>query len=350
MKDQLQKFGFLLTLLPFSLYASDLPASRQGQEASGIVNPSSRFQVDNGWNLFLNMEFLWWVAKEDGLYFAQSGVRNPPTSAVPPNGAVDFKGHLQKVKPIWHPAFRIGLGGNMSYDEWDLFLNWTWFSADARKSSKGSLLPLWGHPDAAGASQASYARGKWELLYNTIDLEMGRSFWVGRHFSLRPFIGARGAWIDQHFKIKYDYVTLPTTSGKLHIKSDFDGGGVRAGVDARFALFNGWSFYGLASAAMLYGFFDCDFNERWQEAKISKTRDGFHQATSTLQMALGVRWDTYVHKDRYHFGIYAGWEQNIWYGLNKMNHFFGNLQEGNLQQINTDLCLQGGTFGIRFDF
>ena len=353
-KRYLQKFGLILATLPFCLYADELPASRQGQEASGFVNPSSRFQVDNGWNLFLNTEFLWWVAKEDGLYYAQSGYWNQATDAIPPNGAMDFQGHLQKVKPLWRPAFRLGFGGNMSYDEWDLFLNWTWFSSEARKSSHGSLLTLWGHPDidapGSTATFAHYAKGKWDLLYNVLDLEMGRSFWVGKHFSLRPFMGVRGAWIDQHFKIHYSYATAPSTSGHLRMKSDFEGGGVRAGVDARFALFNGWSFYGIASASMLYGFFDCDFRESWQNKRIAKTGDGFRQATSAMQMAFGVRWDTYVHRDRYHFGLYAGWEQNIWYGINKMNHYFGQLQEGNLQQLNNDLCLQGGTFGVRFDF
>lgn len=344
-----------LTLLTFSsLCADDLPPSKQGIESTGFVNPSSRFQVDNGWNLFLNTEFLWWVAKEDGLYYAQGGSSNSLTDTVPPDGTINFDGHLQKVKPAWTPGFRIGFGGNMEYDEWDLFLNWTWFSSAARDSSKGLLLTLWGHPDidqpGSNANGALFARGKWNLHLNLLDLEMGRSFWVGKHLSLRPFFGARGAWIDQDFKIRYQYTTTPITKGRLKMDSDFEGGGVRGGVDARFAVLNGWSFYGLAAASMLYGFFNCDFRETWVSRKIAGTRDGFHQAVSSLQMALGVRWDTYVHRDRYHFGLYAGWEQNIWYGINKMNHYFNRLSEGNLQQLNGDLSLQGGTFGVRFDF
>ncbi len=338
----------LSTISPLS--ADDLPSSTQGKEATGLVNPTSRFQVENGWNLFLNTEFLWWVAKEDGLYYAQGGYSNQQTTTVPPDGTINFDGHLQKVKPEWGPGFRIGFGGNMSYDEWDLFLNWTWFKSDSRDSSKGSLLTLWGHPDNSGAKAATFARGKWQLLLNVLDLELARSFWVGKHFSLRPFFGARGAWIDQDMKIRYVYATAPISKGRLKMKSDFEGGGVRAGVDARFALLNGWSFYGLASASMLYGFFDCDFRETWVSHKIAGTRDGFHQATSTMQMAFGVRWDTYVHHDRYHFGLYAEWEQNIWFGINKMNHYFDNLSDGNLQQLNGDLSLQGGTFGVRFDF
>jgi Legionella pneumophila major outer membrane protein precursor len=344
----------LLLATATSLCASDLPSSTQGQESAGLVNPSSRFEVDNGWNLFLNTEFLWWVAKEDGLYYAQSGYTGAQTSVVPPDGTKNFKGHLEKVKPHFRPGFRIGFGGNMGYDEWDILLNWTWFQSHARDHSHGLLLTLWGHPEAANfgnnLSGALSANAKWSLHLNIIDLEMGRAFWVGRHFSLRPFFGIRGAWIDQHLNVRYDYTTTPITKGKIRADSDFEGGGVRAGLDTRYTLFGGWSFYGIASASMLYGHYDCDFSERWSGVKVAKTSDGFHNAASTAQLALGVRWDTYVHKDRYHFGLYAGWEQNIWFGLNKMNHFFGNLSDGNLEQMNGDLSLSGGTFGVRFDF
>lgn len=350
--------GFILAMLS-SLSASELPSSTQGKEATGFVNPSSRFQVDNGWNLFLNTEFLWWVTKEDSLYYAQSGYSNAQTSAVPPDGTINFNGHLERVTPDWFPGFRIGLGGNMDYDEWDIFLNWTWYKSHAQDSShassRGVLLVLWGHPDVDSsatqtAKAAVKATAKWNMQLNLLDLELARSFWVGKSFSLRPFFGARGAWIDQCFKIKYHLITTPATESRPKAVSDFEGGGVRAGVDARFVLLGGWSFYGLASASLLYGHYDCDFKEDWENTAIGVTRDGFHQAAATAQLALGVRWDTYVHHDRYHFGLYAGWEQNIWFGLNKMNRYFGKLHDGNLEQLNGDMTLQGGTFGVRFDF
>lgn len=163
-------------------------------------------------------------------------------------------------------------------------------------------------------------------------------------------MGIRGAWIGQHFKIHYDYATDPETDGKIRAESDFEGVGVRAGLDMRFALLGGWSLYSIASASMLYGFYRCDFRERWESEKVAFSKDGFRNGASTAQLSLGVRWDTYVHKDRYHFGLYAGWEQNIWFGINKMNHFFRNLSGGGLQQMNGDLTLSGGTFGARFDF
>ncbi len=343
-------FPALLLAATSCLCAGEYPASTQGKESQGLVNPSSRFEVDNGWNMFLNTEFLWWVAKEDGLYFAQSGYTDEETTAVPPDGTYDFKGRIQKVHPGWRPGFRVGFGGNMSYDEWDILINWTWFKSHTEREKKGKLLALWAYPDVSSGGYARKAGGEWKLHYNVVDLEMGRAFWVGKYFSLRPFFGIRGAWIDQDFKIKYHLRTTPATNARIKTESDFEGGGVRAGFDARFALWSGWSFYGIASGSMLYGFYDCDFREKWKSGTIALSKDKFRQAASTAQLALGVRWDCYVHHDRYHFGLYAGWEQNIWFGINKMNHFFSALTNGDLQQMNSDLTLQGGTFGVRFDF
>ncbi len=342
--------GLILTTLSSIGCADDLPSSTQGTEACGMVNPSSRYQVEKGWNMFLTTEFLWWVSKEDGLYYVQSRFNGP---AVPPGSKI-FDGHLHKVKPEFRPGFRVGFGGNMGYDEWDILLNWTWFQSKAKDHAKGSLLTLWANPGIIAPPEstlaAEFARAQWTLHYNVVDFEIGRSFWVGRHFSLRPLLGIRGAWIDQHLKIRYNYMTDPVTEGKIHANSDFEGVGVRMGLDMRFALMGGWSFYSNGSASMLYGFYDCDFNERFESSRIARTSDGFHNAASSAQLGLGARWDTYFHKDRYHFAIYAGWEQNMWFGINKMNHFFNDLNSGNLEQMNGDLALTGGTFGARFDF
>ncbi|MBI2810456.1 MAG: hypothetical protein HYX67_06475 [Candidatus Melainabacteria bacterium] len=343
----------LLSLASLSyLSANDLPSTNQGKEAMGFVNPSARFEVDNGWNMFLVTEFLWWVPRTDGLFYAQSGYTGDLTLV--PDGTINFKGHMERVKPAWAPGFRIGFGGNMGYDEWDILLNWTWYKSHAKDSSHGDLLVLWGHPDVdfpgQSATGATYAKGIFNFQLNIIDLEMGRYFWVGKHMAIRPFICARGAWIDQTFKIRYDYKTSPESNGHLKAESDFEGGGIRGGMDMRFALLGGWSLYGTASASMMYGYYNCDFREKWEHTQIAKSRDGFHNAATSGQLVLGVRWDTYVHHDRYHFGFYAGWEQNTWFGLNKMNHFFNDLHDGNLEQMSTDLNLAGGTFGIRFDF
>lgn len=348
-----QKFltAQLVLLSSMSFLHADMSEHREHEE--GLINPSSRFQVKDGCNMFLTADFLWWSANTDGLYYAQSNFGSP-TTAIPPDGSVDFSGHIQRVEEEWGPGARVGFGGNMPYDEWDIYLYWTWFHADPSDSAKqhqhGPLLVLWSHPDAAGTNLATHAHAKWDLTINVLDLEMGRPFWVGKHLSVRPYMGIRGAWIDQEFKIKYDYATAPGIKGKLKMESDFEGVGARAGIDMRFALYNGWSLYGLAAASLMYGSFDCNFHQKSNHHKIARTEDGFHRGISTVQMGLGVRWDKFFHSRRYHVGVAAGWEQNIWYGVTQFNHYYSQLQIGAVDQNNGDLTLQGGTLSARFDF
>ena len=128
----------------------------------------------------------------------------------------------KKSNPTFALDFGSDFGGNMSYDEWDILLAWTWFQSHARGNTQKPALTLWGHPQVAdnGTNGASSSRAKWSLHYNLIDLEMGRAFWVGKQSSLRPFFGLRGAWIDQHFDIHYKYETTPSTRGKIRADSD----------------------------------------------------------------------------------------------------------------------------------
>jgi hypothetical protein len=348
------KYKFFTSLFVLSAFASlygdtSLPSAHE----ETFANPSSRFQVQEGYNIFLTADFLWWSANTDGLYYAQKNFGSS-TSANPPNGSFDFSGHLARVKQEWGPGARVGLGGNMPYDEWDIYLNWTWFQADphssTRQKNEGPLLVLWSQPDISGANLATRASAKWDLTLNVLDLEMGRSFWVGKHLAIRPFMGIRGAWIDQEFKIHYDYALTPEVKGKLKLDSDFEGVGARLGLDLRFALHKGWSLYGVAAGSLLYGDFDCDFHQKADSFTIARTDDNFHKGVSTIQMGLGVRWDTYFSKRRFHFGVSAGWEQNIWYGVTQFNHYLGSLSTGTLVQDDGDLTLQGGTLSARFDF
>jgi hypothetical protein len=305
------------------------------------VNYPSNFQVEGGCNLFLFGDYLYWIAEEDSLYYAQAGVGDDLS---------DFKGHLKRVKPEWDSGLRIGAGLNFPKEGSDLFFTWTWFSTDASSQKKGSLLSLWAYPDAPAAATSHFAKGKWDLDIQLFDLEWGRSSWFGGYFSLRPFFGVRALFLQQNLKNIYAYDTIPTIIGKTHSASDTHGGGIRAGADARFAFDYGFSIYGLASGSLLYGRFDADFRLKEDGFTIAHTKDRFNKGFSSLQLALGLAWDTHFAKDRLHIEFHLGWEQNGWFSINQMNHFMQNIGSGVFFQENSNLSLQGLVAGGRFDF
>jgi hypothetical protein len=342
-------FGILLFNCAKGFCQEKTPVS---QTPNDHVNYPSNFQVEDGLNLFIYGDYLYWIAQEDSLYYAHTGLGSG-TSGFPPDGNIDFDGHLKKVKPEWDSGARIGLGLNFPKAGYDLVAYWTWFSTDASNSvskRNGTLFSIWAHPDHSSTAADTFAKGQWNLNINLFDLEWGRSSWFGGHFSLRPFFGIRGLLLEQDLKNRYVYDASPVIFGRLHSESDFHGAGLRTGADVRFAMGYGFSIYGIASGALLYGRFDCDFHLKENQFTIAHSKDRFWKGISSLQLALGLGWDTHFSKDRLHIELHAGWEQNQWFSVNQMNHFMQEIGKGIFFQENSNLSLQGLVAGGRFDF
>ncbi|MES2121224.1 MAG: Lpg1974 family pore-forming outer membrane protein [Chlamydiota bacterium] len=342
----------LLLLAASSTSAIAIEPKPASEAPEGRVNFPSNFQVEQGWDLFVFGEYLYWIAKEDGLYYAHTG-KGSGTADFPASGKSDFRGHLKKVDTEWDSAFRVGFGFNFPKQGLDIVAYWLKYSTDASNSahsSSGTLFSMWGFPDSSGAQTQTFAKGRWDLDLNCIDLESGRSSWFGGSFSLRPFIGVRWLWIDQSLHNHYHYTTTPVSFGKLRSESDFMGGGVRAGGDARFVFGAGFHLYGIASGSLLYGEFNNNFSLKEDSVRIAHTKDHELKGISTLQLALGLGWETHFAKERCHLEFHLGWEQNAFFNVNQMNHYMQQLHNGDFFKERGNLSLQGAVAGGRFDF
>lgn len=350
----MQKIKYGLTLsLGVHLFCSASDLTRPISEApDGRVNYPSNFQVDHGLDLFVFGEYLYWLAEEDGLYYAQTG-KGSGTAQFPVSGDSDFRGSLKRIRPDWESAFRIGLGLNFPKEGYDLAFTWTNYSTDAHNSVDAGehlLFSTWAIPDAPETASATFAKASWKLDLNSVDFEWGRSSWFGGNFSLRPFFGIRWLLIDQIFHNHTLFATSPSVLGKLRSESTFQGGGIRAGGDMRFALPFGFSVYGIAGGALLYGKIDSGFSVKEDGVKIAQTKDDEWKGIANLQLSLGFSWDTHLFKERCHLEFHAGWEQNGYFNVNQMNHYLGDLSQGNYFKENGNLTLQGIVAGGRFDF
>ena len=91
----------------------------------------------------------------------------------------------------WDPGFRVGLGYNMHHDQWDTQLTYTWFQTEATNRANGAVVS--GFLAARLSLLEPFTTGKirFNLHYNMFDWDLGRSFFVSRSLSLRPYIGLR---------------------------------------------------------------------------------------------------------------------------------------------------------------
>ena len=325
------------------------------EESNLELSSSSLINSKEGTYVYITGDFLCLKAKENGLYYAHA-IAGPGTQNLDPT-EYDINGELQKVTPEWDPAFRLGLGINTFYDDWDFYAQWTRFKTDAQHFTNDELVMLWAHSDIEHFHYKSrWAKAKWKLKLNMFDMDLGRAFYIGERFSIRPSFGIATLFVKQVFKINNLYyasdfqfrdtdlyaVTLPT--------SDYSAGGIKAALDARFSFIRQLSILAAADGSMYYGKFKADFSEKENNTKVAYTSDHFYMGINHFHFALGLVLDIFYGENDNHCGFQVTWEQSMFFGLNQMNHYRFRFIEGIFRQHNDDLTLQGIAVKLRWDF
>jgi hypothetical protein len=332
-------------------------ALEQRKGASGVVNPPGRPQVRNGADLFVTADLLWWVAHEDGIPLY---IENEDQAFIPNLNNAEAKG----LDWDWDLGFRVGLGYNTPHDGWDLSLTWMRVYGKAHQhghvDSDDAIWPSLTHPAgnlngaALGFGPFTKSHSHWHLQLNQLDFDLGREFFVSKWLTLRPYFGLRSDWIHQKLEVHYN--RFNGNSGQdyeVELRNHFWGIGLATGLDTQWGLGGGWSIYGNAAFAILYGIHDLDRDDELSnldEFKFVNMDDTYRVSRTVGDLQLGLRWDTMFDGDRFHFGIQAGWEHHVYFGQNQFARFVDDQAIGNFLANQGDLSFQGWTLSARFDF
>jgi len=248
----------------------------------GAQTAIARPEVDGrGW--FLTLDILYWHAKVGGTEYAYSD--DSPAATLP------IKGRTKHIDFKWDWGLRFGLGYNFAHDGWDAHLQYTWYDSSGSNSTRAglnsSIVPLRGSSQIVATIVppgtindeflfCASAKSQFDFDFSALDLELGRAYFISGKLSFRPHWGLKTAWLDLEQTTRYtggiprqnseDNGALEGLSiNTVHIKGecDFWGIGPRAGVDSKWHLGSGFSIFGDVAAALLFGFFDVDHNERW---------------------------------------------------------------------------------------
>jgi hypothetical protein len=347
------------------IFASAISAAKK--DDCLCYNTSSRNIENQGAGLY--GEFLYWKAQESGLYYAhdcQSYFDGTDTKVA------SMIGDLHKVNPDWKPAFRVGAVFYLPYDKWETNLAYTYYRSKKSSTYNGVTPTLWGHSSRQIADFSNYAKASWRLNLNIADCEFGRQSYMGKYFSMKPYFGVRFAQVDQKLNINYVFNNNPANIGRLGAsnvikpKSFFAGAGLKAGIDTDFTLIKAIKFYTITSGSLLYG----RFSNRYiviqtlpavpEQRTIANAGDSFYQSIASGQLAMGFKFGSYFNQNKNHFDFQIGWEQNIFFGVNKMQHYVHKLTEysshqdqvngSKLMQENKNLTLQGIVVNATIDF
>ncbi len=321
----------------------------------------------NAIGMAFEFDVLWWRSENQGfsvgLNESSNGQFNP---AVP--GSTNI-GTILRVFPQWDPGFKLGLGWNSDFDRWDLFASWTWYQNFSKTTtvrsdialgsiSNDGLYPLWPVSNSALYGPYRRAYSSWKMLYNAIDLELGRAYFVTRNLTVRPQWGARGAWIHQKFVSSFTEFLQTTGYDEqdFHGKNNWWGVGPRVGIQSDWLIAQGLRVIGRAATALLYGktsvYFRSEKEEVGSSALIVDKRfvDSFYEMVPNLQLYMGLGWGQCFCCNKLYVGIDAGWEVNYWWNQFNLPIGVGGVAMPLPTTGNQPVSIEGLTLNVHLDY
>ncbi|MBA3957847.1 MAG: hypothetical protein H0X51_05580 [Parachlamydiaceae bacterium] len=320
-------------------------------------------------------------ACEDGLAYGTAVTTTGPTSASP---TATINSRVKNVHPKYDVGFRLGFGYMLPCDCWGLAVNWIHFSThtnshfdrnfafDNETGTGNYFFPAYGASvyNFVELNGIDATEARWKLNLDVIDVELGRPFCVSECITIRPHIGIRAAWIRQTYNIENSVHVIATDAEvvvqDIHLRTNYQGVGLRGGLDTEWDLGCGMSLYGNAALGVLYGNFDVKSREHWiffpgtTNSFEPEEKDEFCACRAITDAGLGLRWKQNFCCNTVGLILQVGWEHHYFFGQNQFEDFadiggpvafFPNLGEvKNGQARRGDLCVRGVTISARLDF
>lgn len=151
-----------------------------------------------------------------------------------------------------------------------------------------ALSKLLIHPDALNAtSDALTASGTTALDFHVFDLDYRFLLHGTDRSAFNMLIGARYAHMEQDVDVIYE-----TVGGFDAVTSDidFDGAGLRLGLDAEHHVRHGLYGYGRANASFLAGEFDASYLDTQNDAYVASTDFTTARLVTILDVEVGAGW------------------------------------------------------------
>jgi hypothetical protein len=333
------------------------------QMTDHTITPAAGPKLKYAAEPFVTADYILWSAHEENLGFAYQTYRSAEAFNSLPK---IHNSHIHHPVWRWGSGFKVGAGVNMKHDNWDAYANYTLFHPERAKRTINLVAPartiigLWTNPFVESAQNlTTQAMEQWHYKYDTLDVELGRKFYISKFLTLRPFAGLKTSWQDQ--RIIFDLVQDASIL-EQKMEQDFWGIGPRFGCDSTWYLWK--RSFGIVADLAISGLWS-QFNTKRSIISVPKTsntdfvngvqiRDDFHTLSPVIEWDFGFQWDSWFCKDRFHFGVRAAWEQQIWFSQNNFpqttsgGSAFGTIAAGEVRGGN--LVIQGITAGIRLDF
>ncbi|MCB1083393.1 MAG: MOMP family protein [Simkania sp.] len=255
--------------------------------------------------VYVTGDFLYWKVMQDELQYAACFIPTFTASLT----TIDIQ--AKEIDFEYKPGFRIGLGGDLPWNGWDLYLSWTRLSFDISSSTTSDSADLFLITGDEGFSfLGRKAKIKWDFTYNSLEFDYGRRMFLDSSWIIRPSFGMKTVWFDQEshqslFEVEsFNPNGVGLAGANEYWRGEFDYWGI-----GPFASFYGkWNWvYGLGIAGQVSGAilwydidekvrsFENEIDNQGPQPNVSQTlvRLNFdtHRVRPYIQAFIGLDWE-----------------------------------------------------------
>lgn len=269
-------------------------------------------------------------------------------------GTVPF-GRIGTVEMDYHPAYRVG--GGIGLDGCStLSISYTHFDGDSFDRLDSPTIPGGGgavgslvhHPATALTASAGPLDATYDISYQLADL-MFRDVWrSGPCHVLNYSLGALYANLDQEFA--QIGIFGGSSAGAINTNTDieFDGGGIKAGLDGERWLGGRLSIYGKASAAALSGQFNSRFDQQnvTTDALLAQAIWKDNRVISLVEYEIGLA----VTSCNQCWRLSTGYMFQHWGNVVTTSNFIDGVQADNYTDLSDTISFDGLTTRLEARF
>ncbi|PCI77186.1 hypothetical protein COB21_03365 [Candidatus Aerophobetes bacterium] len=345
--------------------------AENGAGTAGARMAPAKAQIENSYNFNVNFDVLYWSPDIENNSITQSssfapGPYGPGTAG---GNGLPTAGEMIDLRYDWSWGFRVGVGYDTAHDNWDVGVDYTYFTSSASNNLTAGNNAYYKLVRGSQAIEAAAGDGDFatqvnstgSLDFQNVNLTLGRAYFVSSNLEFKPTVGLRSAWINDKETVEYGGGAVVGPHGgrgfhgnntKVIDNCKSWGIGPQIAINTTWHLDHGFSFFGNLSASAIYSSFktthkncyssDVDFN-------ISVTNN-FHAFIPNVDFFLGLRWDSLFNKNKNYFGIGLGWETQVfWNQIQRFESVEGVSATAGAWD-GRDLSLQGLTIDVKIDF
>lgn len=315
-------------------------------QLSCAYNAPARIEVRGCWDVYASASFTYWQPIQDNMELGVVTTTNA-------DGSTD--GIVENFNANFKPGFKVALGMNFDHDSWDTQVQYTWFRGTTSKSRNLDptvpaevLLPLWTVP--ASSEQFFAGSEKWKVHMDLLDWELGRSYYVGKKLTFRPFFAVRGAWIRQNLDVNYTAPVFTNLVSEDKVSRSW-AVGPRAGLYTDWMFCDGFRLFGNGAGDILFTRYTTLRSvETVGIVPATVTQRNLDTVRPHLDLELGLGWGSYFDCNNWHIDLSAGYNFQVFFDQNMFRHFDDDIATVNSTSPNGNLYLQGLTITARVDF